>query len=416
MARSTIQLDAVRIDGERLWGRLQEMACIGGLASGGCNRQALTDEDKAGRQLFIRWCHDLGLSVTIDRMGNLFARREGRRPDLPPVLAGSHLDTQPTGGKFDGVYGVLAGLEAITTLDERGIDTERSIEVAVWTNEEGARFAPALLGSGVFAGVFTLAGALAVTDKSGASVADELERIGFAGFAPCVPRPIRAAFELHIEQGPILEAARKTIGIVTGVQGMRWYDVVLKGSPVHTGPTPMAGRRDVFRALPSIVQGIYDLAAQRGEWARAAFGDVRAEPGVRNTVPAKLVLAADLRYPDEATLEAMDAEFRALVGRAAASAGVDAEVQEIWRSPAIRFDEGCIEIARNAAVSLNYDSMEIISGAGHDSVYVAKVAPTSMIFIPCAGGISHNPDEWAAPEDVEAGANVLLHSLLTAAA
>jgi N-carbamoyl-L-amino-acid hydrolase len=402
----------LRINGERLWQRLMDMARIGATPSGGCNRQALTDEDKAGRDLFVSWAKAAGCHITIDAMGNIFARRRGRNDALPPVLMGSHLDTQPTGGKFDGVYGVLAGLEVMETLDDAGIATDHPLEVAVWTNEEGARFNPAMIGSGVFAGVFTLEAAHDITDKAGRRLRQELGRIGYLGTAPCQTRPLKAAFEVHIEQGPILESTGHVIGRVTGVQGMRWYDVVLEGVPVHAGPTPMKDRRDVFRALGPILTGVYDLAAAKGEWARATFGDIAVTPGVRNTVPATLRLAVDLRHPDEAVLEDMDQKLRALVANAAQGAQCSATVTEVWRSPAVRFADGCLDSIAAAAASLGYAPLDVVSGAGHDSVYLARVVPTAMIFIPCTGGISHNEAEDARPEHIAAGADVLLHAVL----
>lgn len=402
----------LRVNGERLWRRLMAMAAIGATAKGGCNRQALTDEDKAGRDLFLSWARTAGCAIAIDEMGNIFARRAGSDDRLPPVLMGSHLDTQPTGGKFDGVYGVLAGLEVVETLNDSKLTTDHPLEVAVWTNEEGARFNPAMIGSGVFAGVFSLDDAYALTDKAGLRLGSELERIGYRGSHPCRARPLKAAFEAHIEQGPILESAGVAIGRVTGVQGIRWYDVALKGEPVHAGPTPMDRRQDVFRALPDIISGTYALAAAHGEGARATFGDIAVSPGVRNTVPADLRLAVDLRHPDQASLDAMDQRFRSLVNSAADKARCPANVTEVWRSPAVRFDAGCLKSIANAAQRLGYETLDMISGAGHDSVYLARVAPTAMIFIPCAGGISHNEMEDATPGHLTAGANVLLHAVM----
>lgn len=405
-------ISGVRVDGARLWRRLMEMAEIGATPGGGCNRQALTDEDRAGRDLFCSWAKAAGCTIRVDRMGNIFARRLGRNNDLPPVMIGSHLDTQPTGGKFDGVYGVLAGLEVVETLNDAGISTDHPIDIVSWTNEEGARFNPAMIGSGVYAGVFSLDDAHAITDKADLSIGDELTRIGYLGQEPCKASAAKAAFEIHIEQGPILEKTGIPVGRVTGVQGMRWYDVILKGATVHAGPTPMKGRKDVFRALPEILNGIYALAAAEGEWARATFGDIGVEPGVRNTVPASLRLAVDLRHPDQAVLEAMDKAFRDLVEKAAHAVQCSAEVQEVWSSPAVKFDEGCLESIGRAIGALGIDPLDVVSGAGHDSVYLSRVAPTAMIFIPCADGISHNEAEEADPQDIETGANVLLLAVL----
>jgi len=388
------------------------MARIGATPAGGSNRQALTDLDREGRDLFCTWARDAGCSIEIDQMGNIFARRAGTDPGASPVLAGSHLDTQPTGGKFDGVYGVLAALEVIETLNDSGASTARPIEAVVWTNEEGARFSPAMIGSGVLAGEFTLEFGHSATDKTGKSIGDELRRIGYSGDKPCKAFPIHAAFEAHIEQGPILEANNKTIGVVTGVQGMRWYDVVITGEPVHAGPTPMDMRRDPFRALHSIVADTYEMAGRFAPDARVTFGDIRAEPGARNTVPERLTLAADLRHPRENKLDEMEKEFRAIVERSADLAAVEGSVRVEWQSPAVEFDGECVDAVKTAAQTLEYPYLEIVSGAGHDSVYLSRIAATSMIFVPCKGGISHNEAESAEPGDLAAGANVLLHAIL----
>ncbi len=402
----------IRINGERLWDTLMVMAEIGATQRGGCNRQALTDEDKQGRGLFADWCRDAGCTVSVDEMGNMFARRPGRNTDAPPVITGSHLDTQPTGGKFDGVYGVLAGLEVLRTLDEAGIETEAPLEVVVWTNEEGARFAPAMVGSGVWAGEMQRDEVYAIEDKAGKRFGDELERIGYRGNLPAQPRPIRAAFEAHIEQGPILEAEALQIGILTGVQGARWYDLTIEGQPVHAGPTPMAVRRDPFMGALPILDYCYELAAKYAPWGRATFGDIKAEPGSRNTVPERLIVNVDLRHPDPAVLDEMDRLFRAFVAETCEAKNLQSRVEELWHMPVTEFDPDCVDAVRSATAELGYSSMEMVSGAGHDALYVAKVAPTSMIFVPCKDGVSHNEAEDAKPEDLEAGCNVLLHAML----
>ncbi|QKX16641.1 Zn-dependent hydrolase [Microbulbifer sp. YPW1] len=407
-----VRASQVRINGQRLWDSLMEMAAIGATDKGGCNRQALTDLDKQGRDLFVQWCEDAGCSVTFDEMGNIFAQRPGKNPDLPPVLTGSHLDTQPTGGKFDGVYGVLAGLEVVRSLNDADIETEAPLEVAVWTNEEGARFSPAMIGSGVWAGEFDLDYAYAREDKEGKTFGEELARIGYKGDTPAKPRPLAAAFEVHIEQGPILEAEEKTIGVLSGVQGMYWYDLTLIGQPCHAGPSPMETRRDPFMGLHRILDELYKLAAEHGPWARATFGDIRVEPGSRNTVPEKLVLAVDLRHPDQKILDSMDQRFREIAARVADETGLEHQIRDEWRSPAVAFDQSCVEAVRSAVAELGYSNKEMVSGAGHDSVYISRVAPTSMIFVPCEKGLSHNEAENAEPEDLEAGANVLLHAML----
>jgi N-carbamoyl-L-amino-acid hydrolase len=345
-------------------------------------------------------------------MGNIFARRAGRDNTLPPVITGSHLDTQPTGGKFDGVYGVLAGLEVLRTLEDAGLETEAALEVVVWTNEEGARFAPAMMGSGVWAGEMQRDDIYATTDKAGKPFVEELARIGYKGDLPATPRPIRAAFEAHIEQGPILEAEQLQIGVLTGVQGARWYDLIIEGQPVHAGPTPMEVRRDPFMAALPVLQYCYDLAREHGPWGRATFGDIRAEPGSRNTVPEKLVVAVDLRHPDSAVLDQMDEQFRLFVKTTCSDKALDGRVEELWHMPVTAFAPECVDAVRSATQALGYPHMEMVSGAGHDSLYVAKVAPTSMIFVPCQDGISHNEAESAKSEDLEAGCNVLLHAML----
>lgn len=389
-----------------------EIAKIGATPLGGSNRQALTDEDRVGRQLFTSWCEEAGLVVRVDQMGNMFARRGGEDDSLPAVVAGSHLDTQPTGGKFDGVFGVLAALEVVRTLNDAEITTKTPLEIVNWTNEEGARFSPAMIGSGVWCGEFDLAYGHGRTDKSGAPIGDELERIGYAGGEACKPFPIKAAFEMHIEQGPILENEGFTIGVVTGVQGMNWYDVTLVGDPVHAGPTPMDARRDPFMGLHLIMQRLYDLANERGPWARVTFGDLKVEPGSRNTVPEKLTLAVDLRHPEQKVLDQLDAELRKIVEEEALLRSLESSVRDEWKSPAVVFNTDCIAAVQNSVEMLGYPHCKMVSGAGHDAVYLSRVAPTSMIFVPCEGGISHNEAENATPADLEAGANVLLHAML----
>ena len=403
---------AICVNGARLWDSLMDMARIGATTAGGCNRQALTDEDKAGRDLFIRWAKAERCAVSIDEMGNLFARREGLDSSLPAVIAGSHLDTQPTGGKFDGVYGVLAGLEVIRTLNENDVKTQHPIDVVVWTNEEGARFSPAMIGSGVFAGAFDIDYGHSRCSKDGVSIADELRRIGYAGDRTCEPYPIKAAFEVHIEQGPILERNKNTIGVVQGVQGMRWLDVIFTGDAVHAGPTPMTMRRDPMIAVSGTMQQMYAYISSVDADARVTFGDIKACPGVRNTVPETVTLAVDIRHPDANTLADINARLVAIVAEQAEAADVVGDIREEWSSPALKFDRDCIAAVKAAAEALGVSSQPIVSGAGHDSVYVARVAPTSMIFVPCEGGVSHNESENAEPADLTAGANVLLGAML----
>ncbi len=403
---------SLRIDGDRLWQSLMEMARIGATAKGGCNRQALTDEDREGRDLFVQWCEQLGCTVSVDAMGNIFARRDGRNNDLPPILAGSHLDTQPTGGKFDGVFGVLAGLEVLRTLSDAGVVTEAPLEVAAWTNEEGSRFAPAMMGSGVWCGVHDIDTVYATADKEGKTVGDELARIGYRGELPASARPLKAAFEVHIEQGPILEREGLQIGVLGGIQGLRWYDLVIDGDACHAGPTPMESRRDPFMAAAPIIEGCYRIAAAHAPWGRATFGDIRAEPGSRNTVPERLVVNVDLRHPDAAELDAMDREFRELAAGECERRGLEHRVDEIWHMPVTTFAPQCVDAVRSATEMLGYSHMQMVSGAGHDSLNLATVAPTGMIFVPCENGLSHNELENAKLADLEAGCNVLLHAML----
>lgn len=400
------------INRTRLWDRIHEMAAIGATQNGGCNRQALSDEDKKGRDLFCTWALNAGCSIRVDQLGNIFARRKGSSAMAPPVLSGSHLDTQPTGGKFDGVYGVLAALEVIETLNDLDIRTYHAVEAVVWTNEEGARFSPPMIGSGVFSGAFSVAYAYGRMDKQGKSIEGELNRINYAGCATCASFPIKAAFEVHIEQGPVLEETEKTIGIVTGVQGIRWFDVTISGRAVHAGPTPMALRSDPMNALYRVVERIYAIAEMSAPDSRATLGDICVSPGARNTVPQVVKLSVDLRHPDEARLEEMEAELRKAAADAGLAARVQVAVTTIWRSPAVKFDTSCIDAVRRAAEHLNLSHSELVSGAGHDSVYLSRVAPTSMIFIPCRDGISHNEAEYASADHLEAGANVLLAAIL----
>ena len=407
--------NTVRINADRLWSSLMQMAEIGATGRGGCNRQALTDQDKAGRDLFTAWGRALDCSVAVDQIGNIFLRRGGRIPDAPPVLIGSHLDTQATGGRFDGVYGVLAGLEVLRTLVDHGLQTKRSIEVASWTNEEGCRFAPAMLGSGVVAGVYDLAFAYSRTDKEGRSVGEELERIGYRGSMPARARSFRAMFEAHIEQGPILEKTATTIGAVTGIQGAFWFDVTLRGESCHAGPTPMEARRDPWRAACPLIEGAFALAKAHAPWGRATVGDIKVSPGSRNTVPEQLVVSVDLRHPDREVLRSMVTEFRALATQVADRHGISLSIEQVWQMPPTSFDAELVALIDGCAGELGFSHAKIVSGAGHDSLHTAQFAPTAMIFVPCTGGLSHNEAESASAADLAAGADVLLQAVLAVA-
>jgi N-carbamoyl-L-amino-acid hydrolase len=351
----------------------------------------------------------------VDEVGNLFAARAGSDTSLPPVLIGSHLDTQATGGRFDGVYGVMAGLEVLRSLDQHAIVTRRSVEVASWTNEEGCRFAPAMLGSGVVSGTYTLEYAYSRQDKSGLSFRDELARIGYLGTLPARPRAFSAMFEAHIEQGPILENSQTQIGVVTGIQGAYWVDVTLQGVACHAGPTPMELRHDPWRAACPIIEGAFELAAQRAPWGRATIGDVRVSPGSRNTVPERIVVCVDLRHPDGGVLEDMLSSFGHRVREVGARRGIAAKMEKIWHMPPTAFDPQLVDSIEACARELGLSNRRMVSGAGHDSLHTAQFAPTAMIFVPCAGGLSHNEAEEATPEDLTAGANVLLQAVLAAA-
>ena len=402
----------VAVNAERLWATIMETAQFGATPKGGIRRLTLTDVDRQVRDWFRATCEAAGCRVTIDEMGNMFARRPGRDNTLPPIAMGSHLDTQPTGGKFDGVIGVLSGLEVIRTLNDLQIETSAPIEVVNWTNEEGSRFAPAMLASGVFAGVFTRAFADSREDREGRKFGEELERIGYRGAEKCGARSFGAHFEVHIEQGPILEAEGKTIGIVTGVQGMRWFEVTVTGRESHAGSTPMPLRHDAMLAAARMIQAVSDTALRHGPAGVGTVGLVECRPNSRNVIPGSAFFSIDFRHPDDAVVAAMEDEIRAAITDIAAAAGVEAAVERVWDSPAVRFNQDCIDAVRRAAAAAGYPAREIVSGPGHDSAYIARVAPTSMIFVPCEGGLSHNELEASTQDQVTTGANVLLRAVL----
>ena len=405
--------DLLTINGQRLWDSLMEMALIGATAKGGVCRLALTDLDREGRDLFVRWAKEAGCKITVDRMGNVFARRAGKDDSLDPVVTGSHADSQPTGGRFDGIYGVLGGLEVIRTLDDHGIETDRPIEVVIWTNEEGSRFAPAMVASGVFAGVFTEEYGLSRADVDGKTMGQELQRIGYAGEIPCGRRPIHAAFELHIEQGPILETEDITIGVVTHAQGQRWYEVTLTGQESHAGPTPMPRRRDALLGAARIIDLVNRIGIAHAPFACATVGMLNVYPNSRNVIPGRVFFTVDMRHPEDNVLAQMDAELRSGVEEIALASKVEvSSLEQIFYYKPVTFDADCVASVRAAAQRFGYSHRDMVSGAGHDACYLAQVAPTSMVFVPCVGGISHNEIEDAKPEWIEAGANVLLHAIL----
>jgi beta-ureidopropionase / N-carbamoyl-L-amino-acid hydrolase len=402
----------IRINKQRLWNSLMEMGEIGGTEKGGCCRLALTDLDKQGRDLFVRWCEEAGCTVTVDKMGNIFARRPGQDDALPPVVTGSHLDTQPTGGKFDGVYGVLAGLEVIRTLNDHGIKTRAPIEASVWTNEEGSRFPPAMVSSGVFAGAFDLEYGLTRADLDGKTMGEELERIGYAGSAEVGGRPFKAFFEAHIEQGPILEDEGKQIGVVTDAQGQRWYELTLTGQESHAGPTPMPTRRDALVGAARIIDMVNRIGMENQPNACATVGLMQVFPNSRNVIPGQVFFTVDFRHPDAKVLEKMDQALREGAARIVEDLKLEMDFEQIWHSPPVPFDKECVASVRKATEALGFSHRDMVSGAGHDACYIARVAPTSMVFVPCEDGISHNEAERAAPDDLAAGCNVLLQAVL----
>jgi beta-ureidopropionase / N-carbamoyl-L-amino-acid hydrolase len=408
-------MQVLRVNGDRLWSRLMQMAAIGATPRGGCNRQALTDADMAGRKLLSQWAEAAGCSARVDAVGNLFIRRAGTDDALPVVMTGSHLDTQPTGGKFDGVYGVLAGLEVIESLNDRGLATLHPIELSVWCNEEGSRFPMAMMGSAVWSGRLPLDTAYTLTDRAGISVRHELERAGVALDVPVPRQPVKASFEVHIEQGPVLEQKTKTIGVVTGVQHMSRHEVVVEGQEAHAGPTPMDMRRDPIRVLADLLPALYAAAAQRGRDARLTFGFIETLPGSPNTVPGRLRFTVDIRHPDALEYASLRQDLNRLVRTALERHALAGDVRCVWEAPGVSFDPACVAAVRSAAAALGYDSMEMVSGAGHDSCNVSAVVPTAMVFVPCAGGLSHNEAESALPGDLAAGANVLLNAMLALA-
>jgi N-carbamoyl-L-amino-acid hydrolase len=404
-----------RVNSARLWDSLMEMARIGATTKGGVSRLALSEEDRQGRNLFVRWAREAGCSIRIDAMGNIFARRPGRDNSLAPVMTGSHGDSQPMGGKFDGIYGVLAGIEVLRTLNDLDIQTERPIEVVNWTNEEGSRFAPAMIASGVYTGVFDLEYGLSRTDAEGITLGQALQDIGYAGDQAMGGQPIHAAYELHIEQGPILEAEDITIGVVTGAQGQRWYEIELFGRSAHAGTTPMKHRLDALLGLSRVVEAVNELGLAQGEEGRATVGWVNVFPNSRNVVPGRVLFSVEFRHPDEAVLETLDGQLCNAVSEIAEAIGLQHSLKQIFQYAPIGFDPDCIAQVEQAAITLGYSHKPMISGAGHDACYLSKVAPTSMIFVPCVEGLSHNEAEHIHPHWAEAGANVLLLAMLAKA-
>ena len=405
----------LKINGDRLWSSLMEMAEIGPGVAGGNNRQTLTDEDAEGRALFQKWCEDAGCTMGLDQMGNMFARREGTDPDALPVYVGSHLDTQPTGGKYDGVLGVLGGLEILRSLNDMGIKTKHPIVVTNFTNEEGTRYAPAMLSSGVFAGIHTQDWAYDREDAEGKKFGDELSRIGWRGDEEVGARKMHAFFELHIEQGPILEAEGKDIGVVTHGQGLSWTQVTITGKDAHTGSTPMPMRRNAGLAMARVLEAVDEIAWSHAPHAVGAAGHIDVHPNSRNVIPGKVVFTVDFRSPELSVIEDMEARLRVEGDKIAEAMGVEIEYEKVGGFDPVAFDEGCVGAVRDAAERLRYSHLNIISGAGHDACWINRVAPTAMVMCPCVDGLSHNEAEEISPEWAEAGTNVLFHAVVETA-
>ena len=398
------------INRSRLLQYLSEMAAIGATAKGGCNRQALTELDHQGRALFLRWCEKIGGRARRDTMGNLFVHFAGTNDSLPPVFMSSHLDTQPTGGKYDGVYGVLSALEVMHTLSDNHLKTLHPIEIVVWTNEEGARFAPAMMGSGVFSGVLSQSDMYQVTDRHGTSVKQALLDNHEMGDTACQAFPIKAALELHIEQGPILEAENLPIGIVTGVQGMNWYTVTFQGETTHAGPTPMSMRKDPIKVMSTFASKLYEFVEAFDDQAKVTIGDLKVLPGSRNTVPHTVSITVDLRHPEQDKLITLTQFLFQLSDQL--SEKIKIQVDTVWQSPAVNFHPTCINAIEQSCLTSQTAYRKMVSGAGHDSVYLSQIAPVGMIFIPCKNGISHNELETITDSQAEIGAQILLHSVL----
>jgi N-carbamoyl-L-amino-acid hydrolase len=402
----------VPVDEARLWRSLMDMGAVGALPNGGCSRAALGADDIAGRNLFVRWCSEAGCDVQFDQVGNIYARRPGRRGDRRPVATGSHLDTQPHGGRFDGVYGVLAGLEVVRALNDARIDTEAPIDVIVWTNEEGVRFSPPLAGSSAFAGSADVAAIHSARTLDGTTVREDLEASGYLGVERPGSRVLDCFVEAHIEQGPILEAERRTIGVVTKIQGIRWLSVSVTGMDGHAGTTPMDRRRDALVGAAEMVTALNRVACELDAFARLTIGRFDVEPNSGATIPGKVTFTVDFRHPDLATLDAYERRLRDVLAQIARTHRLTLDLRQPINKPPVDFSGELVDTIRAAVERCGYPSMDMLSGAGHDAMNIARVAPTAMIFVPCKDGLSHNEAESATPADLAAGAHVLLHTLL----
>ena len=405
----------LRINGDRLWDSIMEMAKIGPGVAGGNNRQTLTDDDAKGRDLFKKWCEKEGLEMGLDTMGNMFARRQGSDPNALPVMVGSHLDTQPTGGKYDGVLGVLGGLEIIRTLNDLDIKTKHPIEIVNWTNEEGTRFAPPMLSSGVFADMHTEDWAYNREDAEGKKFGDELKRIGWRGEEPVGERKMHAFYELHIEQGPILEDENVDIGVVTHGQGLNWLQITLHGKESHTGSTPMPKRVNAGLGMAKITQLVDEIAWSHAPLAVGAIGHADVYPNSRNIIPGKVVFTVDFRHPKKEVIQDMEDRLRSGAAKIAEDIGLTMEIEKVGNFDPVEFDTKCVEMVRSAAKTLGYSHMNIVSGAGHDACWINRVAPTAMIMCPCVDGLSHNEAEEITKDWSTAGADVLFHAVVNTA-
>jgi len=403
------------INTQRLWQSLMDLAQLGATVKGGVCRLALTDLDRQARDLFVKWCEEAGCTVSVDAIGNIFARRAGRNPDRAPVMTGSHIDTQPTGGKFDGCFGVMAGLEVIRSLNDLDLETDAPVEVVVWTNEEGSRFPPCMMGSGVFAGKLDLAETLAKQDEQGLVVGEELQRIGYAGSRPVLGHPVGAYFEAHIEQGPILEDQGKTIGVVMGCLGQKWFDLTLTGVEAHAGPTPMHLRKDALVGAAQVVSAVNRIALQSQPHACGTVGCLNVHPGSRNVIPGEVKMTIDFRHLHADKLQAMVDDLRQTIEQTCTEHGLSFELTPTADFPPLDFASECVAAVRQGAAQLGLSHMDIVSGAGHDAIFIAELGPAGMIFVPCEGGISHNEIENATPEDLAAGCAVLLRAMVSAA-
>lgn len=403
------------VNRDRLWSTLMEMGRIGALEHGGCRRTALSEDDRRGRELFISWCRDAGCEVRFDAVGNIHARWPGRDATRAAVATGSHLDTQPHGGKFDGIYGVLAGLEVVRSLNDAGLQTDAPIEVICWTNEEGVRFSPPLAGSLAFAGLVPVAQVHAARTLDGTTVRDDLQAAGYLGEESPGSQPLDCFVEAHIEQGPILEAQGRTIGVVTHIVGIRWSIVTVLGQDSHAGTTPMDKRRDALVGAAEMITALNAIACNEDGYARLTVGKLEVFPNSGATIPGKVRFVCDLRHPDPQTLDSLERRMHLKMRDLARARALDVQIEKSIDIAPLQFAPEMIAVVRARANELGYSNMDMLSGAGHDAMNVARVAPTGMIFVPCKGGLSHNEAESATPDDLAAGAHVLLHTLVARA-